>query len=67
MKKNTLNITWGGEGLQHVEQGSKESFRTKTLESATNILDKRNKSNILSATFTNSEGKSEVIYTKPII
>lgn len=56
MKNNRLHIVYGAEEMQSMPQGTIESLRTTSIESAERILKHRNKYFVKSATFKSSQG-----------
>lgn len=61
MRKNTLNIQWGGEMVNLTPTGQRESFKTKSIESAKKIIGNRKKDNMQRAIFTDGTGKETKI------
>jgi len=62
MRNLTVYIQYGGSGLSITRQGFEQSFKTKTLESAKEIVARRNKDNIKKAIFMDGEGnKTKII------
>lgn len=54
---NRLIITYGGETFLSKPQGHKESLRITSLAGAKKAFGRRNNENILSAKFTDKDGK----------
>jgi len=64
MRNNRLLITFGAEGMLSMPQGHKESYRTKTLDSAKSILNRRHIYYIKQAIFKDGQGNETTLINK---
>lgn len=64
MRKNRLHLTFGAEGMLGMPQGHKESYRTKSLDSAKSIISKRNVYYINKAVYRDGQGTETTLIDK---